>query len=146
MQFMPSSFAHIRSDSMGSGHYLASRGRRKHRGVDFDVNKDTEILAVAAGIVTKLGYPYSPGDLKKGHLRYVEVTTHDLHRTRYFYCKPVCAIGDEILKRTPIGLQQDLQAVYGTNMDNHLHFEVIDRLDTVLDPIAYLKTQEKGNK
>jgi len=58
------------TDTHGSGKWMAPRGSRKHKGVDFACYPDTEIYSGSAGQVTKLGYPYAD----KLQYRYVEVT------------------------------------------------------------------------
>ena len=79
-------------DAFGSGHFHASRGERKHQGVDFLATKDSLVHAILAGKVSKLGYTYAD-DLS---YRYVEVTDSQGYRLRYYYVSPLVAEGDTV--------------------------------------------------
>lgn len=124
-------------DKWGSGAYLASRGERTHRGVDFACCPGTEILSLTGGKVTKLGYPYNPQDEKKGHYRYVEVTDSKGYRVRYFYVNPAVVVGQMIKAGDALGLTQSLQRAY-PDMTNHIHFEVKTQ-DRFVNPIEYME-------
>lgn len=119
----------IRMDKMGSGKYLASRGTRKHKGIDFCCDKDVEVRSHIDGVVSKIGYPYAQKfdtdkNKKKSALRYVQVTDTDNNHHRFFYLLPSVSIGDPVSAGGVIGKQQDLQAIYGKKMKNHCHYEV----------------------
>lgn len=123
-------------DAFGSGAYLASRGRRKHRGIDFACIKGSKILSLTNGIVSKIGYPYNPNDYKKGHLRYVQVT-HDGMDVRYFYIDPAVKVGNTIRRWEVIGSVQGLTDIY-PGITDHFHFEV-KRGKEFLNPEEFLK-------
>ena len=114
------------SDSFGSGAWGASRdsGKRKHLGVDYAVAKHSIILCGVAGVVTKIGFPYDPSDNKKGHLRYIEITTSDKIAVRYFYVLPSIPVGEVVIPGDKIGSCQDLESIY-QGMTNHVHLSVI---------------------
>lgn len=131
-------------DAWGSGHYLAPRGSRLHRGVDFICKAGEPIKPLAPGYVTKIGYPYSPLDPKKGHLRYVEVTGIDGYRLRYFYVKIEVSVGSYVKLEgesssleTILGTSQDLSEIY-PGITQHYHFEVINKLGVYVNPHEYL--------
>jgi murein DD-endopeptidase MepM/ murein hydrolase activator NlpD len=124
------------TDDYGSGAYGASRGNRKHNGLDFIVLPKQEVFALNDGIVTKLGYPYAD-DLR---YRYVEVTDSDENRLRYFYVDPGVSKGAKLLKGAVIGTAQDLGRRYSRNgktITPHIHFEVILKGNHI-DPEEYL--------
>lgn len=128
------------NDIFGSGHYLAPRGTRIHKGVDFEVCIGTRILAVKSGVVTKIGRPYANPD--KAHYRYVQVTDGDGFDTRYFYINPVVTVGDKIADRQELGKVQSLQATY-PGITDHCHFEV-KKNGHFINPWFYLnETQRK---
>lgn len=112
-----------KQDSHGSGEYGARRGSRVHRGIDAACYPDSVILSDVNGIVTKIGYPYPPEGAKKEY-RYVEVTTEDDYRVRYFYVKPLVEKGAQIIEGNILGLSQDLQKIY-PDITHHIHLEVI---------------------
>lgn len=123
-------------DVFGSGHYGASRGKRKHRGIDLACYPGSIVCSVAPGKVTKLGYPYSLDQEKKKHFRYVEVTL-DGNKFRYFYILPVVKVGDDISVGTPLGISQKLGEVY-KGITEHVHFEVIEPDGNYTDPERFI--------
>jgi len=137
------------ADPWGSGAYKAPRGSgRLHRGIDLIAYPGAPILSVCDGVFTKYGYPYSPSDPKKGHLRYVQITSDDEIDFRYFYisidlcipevCSPVnIKLNDFVQSGDLIGNAQGLWDVYDKRMTNHFHFEV-RKGRTFLDPRDFL--------
>lgn len=136
------------TDAHGSGWFGASRSgykngkhiKYKHPGVDFCSYKGSIIVSPHSGTVTKIGYPYSPNDQRKGHLRYVQITEHGKYRCRYFYVVPYegIKVGDNIVPGKEIGITQGLVNIYPSITD-HFHFEVIEGVRNFLDPLKYLK-------
>ena len=127
----------VRQDLMGSGEYGAPRGSRTHKGIDFVVAKENEVITHVTGVVTKIGYPYAQKfDTKKNKLksalRYVEITKEQRVddklcqvKHRFFYLNPSVRLGDAVEAGTCIGTAQDLKAIYGLTMKNHCHYEVM---------------------
>ena len=124
------------ADAQGQGHYGAPRGDRTHVGIDYACWPDSQILAASAGTVSKVGYPYDPNDEKKGHLRYVEVTSPLGYKVRYFYIHPEVAVGDMVCTGDLIGTSQDLRPIY-KGITPHVHVEVKQH-GMFLDPSKYL--------
>jgi len=87
------------TDSWGSGWFKASRGTRKHQGIDFGAYPGMPVISVCSGTFTKFGFPYSQDEKdKRGlskseirkfnmkkRLRYVQITNKDGLKFRYFY-------------------------------------------------------------
>jgi len=112
------------NDVHGNGAFGAPRGSRTHNGIDMVCARDSIVLSVCNGRVTKVGYPYSTDDPKKGHLRYVQVTDEEGYDVRYFYCLPHnVKIGDDVRKGDAIAITQGLLKVY-PGITDHFHFEV----------------------
>ena len=109
------------ADSHGSGDYLASRGSRKHMGIDFACSPGCQVYPDISGLVTKLGIPYA--DPKKREYRYVQITDDKGVDVRYFYLHPDVEIGQAVTTDTVIGICQDLTKIY-EGITNHVHFEV----------------------
>lgn len=124
------------TDKHGSGAYKASRGSRTHNGIDIACYKGSIILSPNAGIVTKIGYPYSPDNAKKGHLRYVQVTEMGKYRCRYFYVDPSVRLGQDIRPGDELGVSQGLLEIY-PGITDHIHYEVFYGKE-VVDPNTYL--------
>lgn len=120
-------------DDFGSGAFGASRGSRKHKGIDYSCFVDAEILSPVEGTVTKLGYCYSD-DLS---FRYVEITDYSNLRHRFFYVEPMVNVGAYLSKGIPIGLAQDVSKKWSTDtrqMKNHIHYEILDEDNDAINP------------
>jgi len=124
-------------DAFGDGAYGAPRGTRTHKGQDVAAYAGSLVLPPEPGVVSKIGYPYDPNDPKKGHLRYVEIITGLDYRLRFFYIEPLVCMGEKVIPTQPIGAVADLQAVYGADMTNHVHVEVIRPDGSWMDPKHY---------
>jgi len=114
-------------DSWGSGAFGASRGDRKHNGVDLLCDAHTSIQSSISGKVTKVGYPYAD-DLS---YRYVQVSKGG-YDYRIFYVSPSVNEGDVVDVGDLIGMSQDLEKRY-EGIPNHVHFE-IKHGDEYIDP------------
>ena len=130
-------------DAMGSGAFGAPRGSRKHRGEDYRVKAGEIIYSKYKGAVTKIGYPYSQDSSTKksrlkSELRYVEITTQKGLKHRYFYVRPSVKKGDSIAAGDEIGKVSDLKKIWGARMRNHVHYEVMTKEGTYLDPNHFL--------
>lgn len=124
------------NDEFGSGAYKASRGKRKHEGIDFSCPPDTGIYSDVEGIVTKVGYPYGD-DLS---FRYVRVKTNKGYEVDYFYVQPTekAHVGRLITKNDIIGISQSLQKRY-PGITDHVHFQVKYN-GVYADPEQFLET------
>ena len=107
------------NDVHGSGHYGASRGHRKHNGVDYSAVIGSVVHSLCDGKVTKLGFPYNDDY----SYRYVEVTDKNGFAVRYFYVCPSVNLGDMVKKDDSLGSVQNLGKRY-KNITNHIHFEI----------------------
>jgi|SRR3990167_2542777 len=120
------------SDKYGDGKYLASRGDRKHNGVDFACYPGTSILSNCNGLVTKIGYPYASDPSYK----YVEIKDASGYSLRYFYLNPFVNKDDEVKEGQVIGTVQSLQNRY-PGITGHCHLEIKDEQGKFIDPGAY---------
>lgn len=121
-------------DDYGCGHYGASRGKRKHRGIDYAAYYGQVVCSPVAGRVTKIGYPYS-NDLS---YKYVEITDSKNLRHRFFYVFPSVKPGQRIEKADSIGTVQDIAARYTKgNMTNHVHYEIKNEDNEYMNPRNY---------
>ncbi|RKZ71958.1 MAG: hypothetical protein DRQ48_01860 [Gammaproteobacteria bacterium] len=129
-------------DSYGAGYFGASRGSRKHAGVDFACAPGSKILSPISGLVTKLGYPYSD-DLS---FRYVEVTAIDNLRYRFFYVDPCVKVGGNVLANESVlgtsqrlGLRYPADAMHAFAITEHIHFEIKALSEDYIDPLEMLE-------
>ena len=133
---------HRGSDDWGNGEFGASRGDRKHKGIDYAADPGDEILSPVKGAVSKLGYPYqfNPGD--EIIYRYVEITDYKGLRHRVFYIEPTVDVHQHVDLNTVIGLAQDISSRYHRDdrspMINHAHYEILDKDGTPIDPAMHV--------
>ena len=125
------------NDVQGSGAFNAPRGSRKHNGIDIACYKGSEVLSICYGKVTKIGYPYNPNDILKGHLRYVQVTDSNERKHRFFYVSPLVKVGDLVKPGDTLGTTQGLLNIY-PGITDHYHYEVMLEND-YLNPNNVLK-------
>ncbi len=137
----------IRNDSMGSGHFGASRdnGKRKHKGIDIIALPDHPVMSPVEGKIERIGDPYGDGKYK-----IIWIKTKNSDEVGLFYVrpsdpsgKPIVNPGDTVKPGQVIGSMQDLKKRF-PNMDNHVHFEV-KKGGKAIDPTPWLK-KWKGTK
>lgn len=121
-------------DKQGCGHWGASRGSRKHRGVDLVCDVGDYINSPVNGVVTKIGFPY--GDSNKHHIRYIEIENSE-YKFRVFYVDPAVAKGETVTTKTVIGVSQELGCFYN-GITEHIHLEIKDKHGNYVDPNPFL--------
>ena len=98
-----------------------------HAGVDFAGKEGSDIISVAAGVVTYAGDRYGYGQL-------VEVNHGNGYKTRYAHCKEIkVSVGDVVRKGDLIAAMGST----GRSTGPHVHFEVYKNGRSV-DPAAYI--------
>lgn len=127
-------------DIHGDGEFGASRGSRKHKGIDLVCEGGTMIMSACDGTVTRCqGVVYSDPALANWH--YVEITDKDKVRNRYFYVQQWnIELGLFVRKGEPIGVAQGIEEQY-PGITPHIHYEVMKGRRNYLDPVKYLKAQ-----
>ena len=119
------------TDKHGSGHWGASRGRRKHKGVDPAAYAGSVVYSPVIGVVTKLGYPYAD-DLS---YRYVEITDAGGDKHRLFYITPLVVMGEKVTPMREVGIVQDITTRH-PGITNHIHYE-IKRGPKFIEPVTF---------
>lgn len=110
------------SDKFGPGHYGASRGSRKHSGIDIVVFGSQRIISPFEGVIKRIAYPYSDDLGWKG----VEIVgTGDFKgvKIKMFYLTINKKVGDKIRTGEVIGHAQDLNPRY-KGITPHVHLEL----------------------
>lgn len=122
-------------DNWGCGHFGASRGSLRHRGIDFVAALNDLVFAPIAGVVSRFGIPYS--DPKKKYFRYVEIVASDGSQHRIMYVNPSkrLDIGSKVEAGALLGQAQNIAAYY-RGMKNHVHYE-IKKDGKYIDPDIY---------
>lgn len=116
-------------DTHGCGSFGASRGGRKHEGVDVVVTPGTKILSPITGKVIRYPFPY-PGDIfYKGIL-----IENEQYSVKIFYLNPTAIQNTMVKQGDVIGVAQNIAAKYSPGMTNHVHIEVKDRSGKLLNP------------
>jgi hypothetical protein len=119
-------------DNWGSGAFGASRGNRKHKGVDAIVWSGNEVRAFRSGKVNRIGFPYSQSIPEKAHYRLIEIQ-HGDDRHGYYYIDPCVSAGDEITAGQIIGTAQDIASAY-PGITPHIHFQFRKPDGSYIDP------------
>ena len=123
-------------DELGCGSFGASRGTRKHKGVDYKAKEGASVYSPIEGIITKHGYPYRD-DLS---YRYIQVE-NEVYKIRLFYCELRWSfeVGDEVCEGDFIGIVQDIASRYIDKgiMNNHVHVEIYEN-NNLVDPTTIL--------
>jgi len=103
-------------------------GKREfHEGIDFASSENTQVMAVASGIVTWSG-------LRSGYGNMVEISHGNGYITRYAHNrKNMVAVGDKVEKGQPVAIMGSTGRSTGT----HVHFEVV-RNGVPVDPKKYI--------
>lgn len=117
-------------DSQGCGHFGASRGTRKHNGIDLVCIPGTKVQSLVTGRVSKIGYPYAGHDKRK--IRYVQVTCGD-YDFRVFYVNPMVEVGQLVNTDSILGFSQTLDVFY-PDITEHVHLEIKDKNGSYVDP------------
>ena len=101
--------------------------RAWHSGVDFAGKADTEVKAVAAGVVKFAGY-------KNGYGQLIEINHGSGYKTLYGHHKKIhVSVGDIVKKGQVIGIMGNS----GRSTGNHVHYEV-HKNGRVVDPSSYI--------
>ena len=110
-------------DNYGCGNPGARRdgGTRSHAGADYVATPGQDVVAVADGTVTKVGYPYGD-DLS---YRYIAIETTDGHVVRQLYVDPANGIaqGSTVSAGQSLGTYQQLGTRY-PGITEHVHVDI----------------------
>lgn len=106
-------------DPQGCGYFGASRGSRKHMGLDIVARPGETISSPITGKVTRYPYPYGDDLRYKG----IEIVNQQ-YKIKMFYVDAFTQIGTEVKAGQPIGIAQDIASKYDGGMTNHVHVEV----------------------
>lgn len=120
-------------DSHGCGTFGASRGGRTHQGEDFAIEPGGSIFSPISGTVTRFPFPY--GD----DLRYtgIEIKNSE-YSVKIFYMGATVRVGQEVKAGQLIGKAQDIAKKYGPGMVNHIHVELRDSSNNLLQISKFL--------
>lgn len=103
-----------------------------HEGIDFAGKEGSDVIAVAAGVVTWSGSRYGYGNL-------VEINHGGGYVTRYGHAKDLLVqVGDVVDKGQAIALMGNT----GRSTGAHVHFEVL-RAGNPVDPLRYVNRKAK---
>ncbi len=112
-----------KKDKWGEGHYGASRGNRKHNGIDIVAQLGKDVLSPIEGKVVRVSYPYA-SDLSYAGLLIDGLGVHKGIEVKIFYMKPSPNIvGKTVRPGQKIGSVQNLSPKY-PGITNHIHIEI----------------------
>jgi hypothetical protein len=108
-------------DPEGDGSFAASRGGKRHKGVDYCYDPGEIVKCPVDGIVTRTGRCYTDSTLYK----LVEILSHKgMLLWRFLYVDPEVKAGEKVVMDQTIGTAQDISARYSQKMKNHVHVEM----------------------
>lgn len=118
------------SDPWGDGTFMASRGTRRHRGIDLVTVAGQDVYAPFDCVVGRHGYAYA--DLS---YRLVEIrATGDLTYTaKIMYVTDMVPVGTKVKRGEVLAKAADITARFDARMINHIHFELYQH-GKVIDP------------
>ena len=112
-------------DDTGNGWYGASRGSRKHKGVDYVGNAGDDVYACISGKV-RIGRVYS--NPAKSLFLLIEIRNlaeqPGNYRVKQMYINPIVKDGDWVDAGDLIGHLQGIGDFYGHGMPNHCHVSI----------------------
>jgi len=119
-------------DKFGNGWYGASRGVRKHEGLDFCCVPDEEIFSPISG-KAKVGYVY----VGSKNIKLIEIIGYikeHKYKVKIMYVQPDIQTGDYVEKNQLIGKAQNISKYHNEpSMKNHVHVSVWKN-DLLTDP------------
>lgn len=120
-------------DPHGCGTFGASRGDRKHQGEDFAISPGGIIFSPISGTVTRFPFPYG------NDLSYTGIEIKNAEYTvKIFYMSPSVIVGQEVRAGQVIGKAQDISRKYSPGMINHIHVELRDNRNNLLQISKFL--------
>lgn len=135
----------IRKDADGDGAFGAPRGARKHNGVDLEIDSNAPVKAPVSGVVERIGKPYSFEQLRNKNNDYYLIVIKDEcgYKHELFYVDPWVRSGDRVKAGEVIGKSQSLEKQYPKNnypnMKNHIHLQVRDNKNQIMNPRTFYK-------
>lgn len=111
------------SDAWGDGRFGASRGDRRHNGVDIVARFGQDVLSPVDGRIVRMAYPYANDTVLSGVM--IEgLGRHGGLEIKIFYMTPADGmVGQSVTAGQTIGAAQSLQAKY-PGITDHIHLEV----------------------
>jgi len=110
------------ADKWGSGAHGASRGTRRHNGVDFICEPGQSVVSPITGTVVRVARPYADSPFSGVLIENAQISI------KMFYLLPdMKLIGQEVPKGRFVGVAQDIAVKYPGIMP-HIHLQV-DRID-----------------
>lgn len=124
----------IRNDSWGLGRFGASRdgGKRKHNGIDLLTKKGEPIYAPFDLSFIRTTQPY------KNDSKYIGgFYNGGIGTLKIFYMNPITSKRN-FKKGDIIGYSQAISEKYSGAMKNHIHVEIRDKQNNILNPSKYI--------
>lgn len=131
----------IRSDASGDGHFHSNRTGHKHEGIDLEASQGEEIFAPYDGTVTQRVKPYRATAGAKSALNGFDFSGAN-YNTRIFYAKAL-SVGSSYKKGDIIARAENVKKYYSSAMTNHIHVEVRNKKNELLDPTELLTELKK---
>lgn len=109
-------------DNWGSGAFGASRGSRKHEGIDYVAAPGETIYSPITGVIERPAYPYEDDLTYTG-----AVISNAKHEVKIFYIALTVPVGTFVKAGDIIAKAQNIAEKYGSDMMNHIHLEIREK-------------------
>jgi len=110
----------IRSDQEGDGHYGASRGLRRHNGIDYECKEGQDVLAPFNMIILRVAKPKAGSSLSG-----IEWQKGKSTGKMFYFLPDPNLTGNSVQEGDVIGVAQSVSKSYGLpKMKDHIHFQV----------------------
>lgn len=116
-------------DPKGCGEFGASRGSRKHNGLDIEAVPGENIFSPISGKVTRFPFPYGDDLSFTG----IEIVNNQF-KVKIFYMKAVVSANSSVVQGQYIGNAQNVAKKHGGGMINHVHIEAYDNSGNLINP------------
>lgn len=122
----------VRNDDWGKGHFKASRGSRKHSGIDFRVNAGDIIRSPLTGYMKRPSNPYR-NDPRWTGIYIIGTGEHEGYEMKIWYMTPAISTGQQVQAGQIIGFAQAISGKYDSRMFDHIHVQ-FEKWGNLVDP------------
>ncbi|KAJ7360365.1 Peptidase M23 [Desmophyllum pertusum] len=123
-------------DAYGSGAYGASRGSRKHRGIDIVCSAGSSVYAPFPATVLRRSIPYRNNNAAYNNGIYLQGTgSWAGYRVKMWYVTKQVRNGKKLSAGSYIGSMTD-RTIHARGMTNHVHVQ-LEKNRTIVNPTSY---------
>ena len=123
----------VRNDTQGEGHFGASRGSRKHNGLDLLCLPGLPIYATDVLHFVRFARPYADKAINGGLWE-----NPDGAKVKIFYCNPVTTV-KTFFPGDIIAYCDNVARFYNNKMMPHVHVQLYNEKNEIIDPTSKIR-------